>query len=261
MGFPDTSLIIIGFTIVFLLVGTVVINKIFSKLPFAKIYFRLRSHYKDSCSIFTVPPPTYEKYGEINKIYKNGRTNAIICEYFLFLVVVVFIFLISISYLLSNDILGALLGDTIGVIINPMLDKETIFIISDTPFEGVIFFIMAPQLIINPYFDYLLMKVLFNSNKIPPLFDDKKFNELTNYIDNERIWTNFIYGTPCLIIFYVSAKIILFTIFGTAVILEHEIYITSGCLAFSITFMAACRSITLSEMFSRLIISNKNKTK
>lgn len=251
MVFLDTSVIIIGTTLIFLLVGTAVIYKFINILPFAKMYRRLRSHYKDHCPIFTTPPPTYEAFDKINKEYGQGRINAIISEYFLFAVVVVFMFFTVISYFLYSEIFGSWLVAKIGVTINPLVGKEIFnLIIYTPPFEGIIFFILAPQLIINPYLNYFLMRVLFVGHKIPPLYDNGKFSSLTDYISLDLFWRNFIYGSPCIVLFYLSAKIILVIIFGLMFVSIYSIYVTGVCLAFSITFMLACRAIALLEMFS-----------
>ena len=255
MSFPDTIAIILGINAIFLLVGTAVIYKLMNKLPFAKIYRRLHSHYKENCPIFTAPPPSYESYKEINKVYGNGRINAIISEYFLLAILIVFMFFMVISYLLSHDMLGSLLEVKAGVTINPVVGKEIFDIIVYTPpLEGIMFFIIAPQLTINPYMNYLLMKLLFVRRIRPPLHGDVKLSSLTDYISLEVFWRNLIYGSSCTVIFYFSAKIIFVVFLGAMFVSKYSIYVTGACLAFSITFMLACRAIALSEMFSERTI-------
>lgn len=251
MSFFNTFAIIIVITVVFLLVGTAAIYKLMDKLPFAKMYRRLHSHYKEHCPIFTTPPPSYEIYEKINKVYGIGRINAIISEYFLLAIMVVFMFFMAISYLLSHDILGSFLEVKVGVTINPVVGKEIFdLIIYTPPLEGIIFFIIAPQLVINPYLDYFLMKLLFVRRIRPPLHGDVKFSSLTDYTSLEVLWRNLIYGSACTIIFYFSAKIIFVVFLGAMFVSKYSIYVTGACLAFSLTFMLACRAIALSEMFS-----------
>lgn len=251
MSLSDTLLILLGFTAIFLLVGTAVIYTIILHwLPFGKIYLKLKSHYNEKCPIFTTPPPTYETYDEINKEYGTGRINAIISEYFLFAIMAVFILFTIIGYFLSN-VFGLWLEGTIGITINPVVSKELFNLIMkiEPLLIGIGFFIIAPQLIMNPYLNYLLMQVLFNRQTTPPLHDGAKANCLTNYLSLDTVWRNLVYGAPCMMFFYFSAKIITVIVFGVTFVSEYNVYVTSACLAFSITFLLACRSIALSEMF------------
>ncbi|MCK4796455.1 MAG: hypothetical protein KAT05_03690 [Spirochaetes bacterium] len=258
MSLIDTSLIIIGLTVVFLAVGTAIISKLMNKLPFANIYHKLKSHYNKHCPIFAEPPPSYEKNYKINKAYGNGRINAIISEYFLFAIMIVFTFFMVISYLLSNDLLGSWLEVKMGVIINPVVSKEIFNLIMYTPpLEGILFFIIAPQLILNPYLNYLLMRLLFVRKIIPPLRGDVNLSSLTDYLSIDVVWRNFFYGSSCIVLFYFSAKILFVIFLGAMFVSKYSIYVAGTCLAFSITFLLACRVISLSEMFSNVKHQNR----
>lgn len=251
MGYPDTLGIILVFTVVGLLVGTSILTKLLIRLPSAEMYLRLQSHYTNQCMIFTTPPPSYENYGGINKVYGKGRLNSLIFEYIMFSIMIVFIIFAIVSFLLSYDILGSWLESTRGIIINPVVGIEIFHFVMQTPAEGIIFFILAPQFVINPYFNYLLMKVQFFSQKSPALRDGVKLNSLTDYMSMEGFWRNFIYGTSSIASFYFGAKIILLIILGMAFMVEQSDLIMGVCLAFSITFMVTCRSISLEEMFQK----------
>ncbi|MCK4250723.1 hypothetical protein KAX97_04720 [candidate division WOR-3 bacterium] len=247
MGLPDSLWLIVMFTIVFLLVGTVIICKLLYYMPFANLYYKLHSHY-DICPIFTKPPPTYESYDGINDAYGNGRINALISEYIM-LGIVVFFILFSIIGYLSYGIFDSWIEATIGLSINSVVSEEVFRFVTSTPIEGFGFLILAPQLVMSPYTDYVLMVVLFSRKKTPPLNGDANIKSLTDYLSFETIGNNFVYGTTFVVAFYLSAKIISMLIFGKTFVFSHNIYITSACIAFSITFLLACRSITLSEMF------------
>ena len=247
MAFPDSLWLIVMFTILFLLVGTAIIRKCFYYIPFANLYYKLNSHYA-ICPIFAKPPPTYEKYDGINNTYGNGRINALISEYIMLSIVLFFILFSAIGFL-SYGIFGSWIEVTLGITIDSVVSSEVFHFVTSTPIEGFVFLILMSQLAMSPYADYVLMVVLFTHKNTPPLFGDVKIKSLTDHISFETIGNNFFYGTTFVSSFYLSAKIISMLLFGKSFVFAHNIYITSACLAFSIAFILACRSITLSEMF------------
>lgn len=239
---PEIFLILAG---VVLLLSTAIAFFVLNKLPLARIYNILRTHYNNECKIFALAPIGYEK--TVNTSFGVGRINALIFEWFLFITVAVFLVVALVWTVLLN--LGITSINNIQIYASDGYSLA-VLILEIKPVV-ILLLVILPQIFINPMIDLLLVSLIIPHDKIKEVINYRDILKNFKYISLKGIFDTFKFATISTSFFYLSFKIFMLFI-GGKLFLSQNVFLINGLgIMFSSCLLLSFRSVALSEMLKK----------
>lgn len=233
--------------IIFIL-AVVAFHTIFNYSIFYELFLIIKSHY-DCCPVFS-QPPGFIHSPVTNTVFGKHRVNALVTQYFLFLLATGFLILSFFWYATYR------IHDLTGIQVNSTAEYLFSSSIRYLSVEMFLIILAVPIIAVNPIFDIAFVTALHKNLQYDQSFSHApatwqialKFIEYADF----RSWCKRIFvGFIPVYLYYISFKLALIALLGTELI--NEVWAAESrwvALILSIAFMTSCRAVALQEMYS-----------
>lgn len=219
---------------------------------FYALYVKITDHYK-RCPVFARPPGFVCESQKHNKDFEKYRINALVSQYFLFLISAGFILLNIVWYLTYR--LG--IQNLAGIEIDSTTGYQISYLIVAAPFSVIIVMILIPVLAVNPVVDYLFVLLLqlhkhigYDGELCKSASEFELMFKMVKYIEFDNFWKRMTYGFIPVYFYYISFRLMIISIFGTEFINgARSMDAVWGAFVLSVAFMVSCRVVSLKEMY------------